>query len=462
VRGLTALALATCLPVSAALAQAPVAAPPQPAAPPGAPARPPQYVSPEVAADGKITFRIHAPQAQKVRVSAGDIQGLTPDAFQMTKGENGIWDVTVSASEPGSYRYNFNVDGVATIDPRNPATSESNNNTWSVVHVPGSDLWDTKDVPHGAVAEVTYKSNSLGQFRRMHVYTPPGYENGTAKYPVFYLLHGAGDCDDSWTSVGRANFILDNLIAAKKAVPMIVVMPAGHVRGATGSAVGGTATQQFVDDFTKDVKPYVESHYRVLQARANTAIAGLSMGGNQTLNVAFPNLEQYAYVGVYSSGLIGAFLGVQMRPPSAPAPAATPSAAPAAPAGPPPRMGPTSDEWEKLHAAKLADPALKKGLLLWFATGKDDFLLTTTQATVDFFKKHGFAPVFVESAGGHTWVNWRHYLADFAPMLFQGASHGAEQPPHPGRVGHRERLRAAPCGPPRPCGADSGSAAPQP
>jgi enterochelin esterase family protein len=230
--------------------------------------------------------------------------------------------------------------------------------------------------------------------------------------------------------VGRANFILDNLIAAKRAMPMIVVMPAGHVRGTAGSAVGASATQQFVDDLTKDVKPYIESHYRVRKGRANTAIAGLSMGGNQTLNVAFPNLEQFAYVGVYSSGLIGAFPGVVMRPPTAPAPAATPApaAAPAAPAGPPPRMGPTSEEWEKLHAAKLADPALKKGLLLWFATGKDDFLLTTTQATVEFFKKHGFAPVYLETAGGHTWINWRHYLADFAPLLFQSTAASPSKP----------------------------------
>ena len=120
------------------------------------------------------------------------------------------------------------MDGVSVIDPRNPSTSESNSNTWSLVYVPGSDFMDTKDVPHGAVAEVTYYSKSLQRFRRMHVYTPPGYESGEGKYPVFYLLHGAFDCDDSWTSVGRAGFILDNLIAAGKAKPMVVVMPAGH------------------------------------------------------------------------------------------------------------------------------------------------------------------------------------------------------------------------------------------
>ena len=384
---------------------------PQAQAPAPATQRPPQYVSPEVAADGRITFRIFAPRAEAVRVAAGDIQGLAPDALRMTKAESGIWEVTVSASEPGAYRYNFNVDGVATIDPRNPATSESNQNTWSVVYVPGSDLWDTKDVPHGAVASVTYKSTALGQFRRMHVYTPPGYETGTASYPVFYLLHGAGDCDESWTSVGRANFILDNLIAAKKAVPMIVVMPAGHVRTMNPGEGFASVTQDFANDFMKDVKPYIESHYRVRKGRTNTAIAGLSMGGHQALNVAIPHLEQFAYVGVYSSGLLGAFPELAIRPPGAPA----------APAAPAPRMGPTAAEWERTHAAKLADASLRKGLYFWFATGKDDFLLTTTQATVALFGKHGFTPEFALTDGGHTWVNWRRYLSEFAPRLFTAA-----------------------------------------
>src|SRR5262249_5953293 len=130
--------------------------------------------------------------------------------------------------DPGAYRYLFNVDGVLTADPRNQAASQSNGNVWSVLVVPGSDFMDAADVPHGAVARVYYRSAALGKDRRMTVYTPPGYESGTDKYPVFYLLHGAGDSDDSWTSVGRANFILDNLIAAGKAKPMVVVMPNGH------------------------------------------------------------------------------------------------------------------------------------------------------------------------------------------------------------------------------------------
>jgi enterochelin esterase-like enzyme len=433
-----ALTIAVGVAASPVFAQDPprAATPAPQAAMPGRGQMPPQYVSPEVAADGSITFRLHAPKAEAVRLVASDIQGLAPNATRMTKADNGVWSVTVKASEPGAYRYNFGVDGVSVIDPRNPATSESNTNTWSVAYVPGAESWDAGDVAHGAVAKVYYKSTSLGQLRRMHVYTPPGYENGTAAYPVFYLLHGAGDCDESWTSVGRANFILDTLIAARKAKPMIVVMPAGHVKGSTANAIGAAATQAFVDDFMRDIKPYVESHYRVLKGRANTAIAGLSMGGGQTLNVAFPNLEQFAYIGVYSSGLIGAFPDLNVRRGATPTPAAVPpmpaAAAPAAPAAPPRGVqGPTADEWEKLYAAKLNDPALKKGLLLWFGTGKDDFLLSTTQASVDFFKKLGFAPVFRQTDGGHTWVNWRHYLTEFAPQLFQAAAIPARKAPTP-------------------------------
>ncbi len=164
----------------------------------------------------------------------------------------------------------------------------------------------------------------------MHIYTPPGYERNNDKYPVFYLLHGAGDSDDSWTSVGRAAFILDNLIAAKKAKPMIIVMPAGHTRrgAAAGGAIGRTATDEFVKDFTADVMPYVEKNYRVLTDRNNTAIAGLSMGGNHALQVGIPHLNRFAYIGVYSSGLLGAFPGLGggrrgAAPPAAPSAACT-------------------------------------------------------------------------------------------------------------------------------------------
>ncbi|MBZ5581068.1 MAG: hypothetical protein LAQ30_02480, partial [Acidobacteriia bacterium] len=404
-----AVLLAAFLFVAGAAAQAP-----PPAAQPGRGGRGmgPQVTSPEVLPDRKIVFRIIAPNAQNVRVTGGDIPALAgggrgaaapsgPPPGQMTKGENGVWEVTLGPINPGAYRYNFNVDGVTVIDPRNSSISESNTNVWSLVVVPGSDLFDTKQVPHGAVALVTYWSTALNRFRRMHVYTPPGYELNQQKYPVFYLLHGAGDNDNAWSTVGRAGFILDNLIAAKKAKPMIVAMPAGHT---SPQGFGGRGSNtEFYDDFTKDVMPYVDSHYRVQTGRPTRAIAGLSMGGSQTMDVAFRNLGKFAYVGVFSSG---ASLGGGGRRGAAPA-----TATPATP--PPP-------DWESTHKADLENPALKKGTkLIWLSTGVDDGLITSSRATVDLLKKHGFEPVFKESPGAHTWINWRNYLTEFAPQLFQ-------------------------------------------
>jgi len=373
--------------------------PAPPAAAPAKPAPPPAVVSPEVTPDRKITFRLHAPDASSVSLRAGDLQGLPRGGPAFTKNDKGIWEATVGPVVPGAYRYTFAVAGVPVMDPRNPDVSLSNGNAWSIVYVPGSDFQDAAKVPHGAVAAVNYMSTALGRHRRMHVYTPPGYElGGKEKYPVFYLLHGAGDCDESWTSVGRAGFILDNLIAAKKAKPMIVVMPAGHTSTA-GFRPQAAGRDEFAEDFVKDIVPYVEKNYRVLPGRANRAIAGLSMGGNQTLGVSMSHLDQYAYIGVFSSGVF------RMGP--------RPAGAAAAPApGPAP-------EWVAERKQMLENPALKKGLkLLWFKTGVDDFLMPSTKATVDFFKQQGFSPVFQESAGGHTWLNWRDYLNEFAPQLF--------------------------------------------
>jgi enterochelin esterase-like enzyme len=366
------------------------------------PGRGPVVVSPDVKADRQVTFRLLAPNAEAVRLAGGDMPGMGPGKA-MTKGDNGVWELTVGPLEPGAYRYNFNVGGVTVIDPRNAAISESNTNVWSLVVVPGSNVMDTRDVPHGAVAAVTYHSKALGRARRMHIYTPPGYESGKLKYPVFYLLHGAGDCDEAWSSVGRAGFILDNLIASGQAKPMVVVMPAGHTSPA-GFRVP-SPDDEFFRDFTGDVMPYVESRYRIVPKREMRAIAGLSMGGHQTLNVAFAHLDKFAYVGVYSSGLIGAF----PSPPRA-----------GAPAGPALPAGMTAAEWETKNAATLDNAALKKGLrLLWLGIGKDDFLLATHKSTVEVLQKHGFAPVVRETEGGHTWLNWRAYLAEFAPKLFQ-------------------------------------------
>ena len=393
--------------VAATMQQAPAPAP-APATPApggrGGQATTPQFTSPEVSADKRITFRVYAPDAATVALRGGDIPAPARANTEFTKGANGVWELTTGPVEPGAYRYVYVVNGVGVIDPRNTAISESNTTTWSVATVPGSDLMDTKAVPHGAVSTVYYDSTALGRTRRMHIYTPPGYESGKGSYPVFYLLHGAGDSDDSWTSVGRANFILDNLIASNKAKPMIVVMTAGHTNAGGGgrgaAAAGGPPPRdEFLEDFTKDVMPYVEKHYRVIADRSHRAIAGLSMGGSQTLNISVPNLEKFGYIGVYSSGLLGGGRG-----------------AAAASGTPPPPFGTT---FEQQNGAALDNAAAKKGLkLFWFATGVDDGLMPTTKNTVELFKKHGFSPVMKESPGGHTWLNWRSYLIEFAPQLF--------------------------------------------
>jgi enterochelin esterase family protein len=271
-------------------------------------------------------------------------------------------------------------------------------------------------VPHGAVASVYYYSSVLKTTRRMHVYTPPGYETGSQKYPVFYLLHGAGDTDDAWTSVGRAGFIFDNLIATKKVKPMIVVMPAGHQPGVPGfgappAAGPGVANQPpavnpFTDEFVTDIMPNAEKNYRIIPDRQHRAIAGLSMGGSQTLDIAFTHLDKFAYIGVYSSG---ATLGGGGRR----------GATPAAPGATAPPQQPRPD-WEATHKADLDNAGLKKGTrLVWLSTGVDDGLMPNTKSTVDLLKKHGFEPVFKESPGAHTWINWRNYLNEFAPQLFQ-------------------------------------------
>jgi enterochelin esterase-like enzyme len=356
----------------------------------------PRVTSPEVATDRQVTFRILAAKAEAVRLSGGDIPGVGQGA-EMKKDPNGVWEVKLGPLEPGAYRYNFGVDGVSVIDPRNPATSESNTNVWSLVVVPGSDFMDTRDVPHGAVAEVTYFSKSLKRFRRMHVYTPPSYESGQGKYPIFYLLHGASDSDNSWASVGRAGFILDNLIAAGKAKPMVVVMPAGHTgpfafrpRGESGQP----RVDEFAQDFQNDIMPYVESHYRVYSDPQNRAIAGLSMGGGQTLTIAFANPARFAYIGVYSSGIFGIAGGFGNNP-----------------------SGPS---WEEQHKDVLDNAEFKKGIkLIWCATGKDDFLVATSRASVEMLKKHGFDVTYKETDGAHTWLNWRNYLIEFAPQLFK-------------------------------------------
>src|SRR5690242_11103033 len=314
--------------------------------------RAPVVVSPDVLPDRHVTVRLYAPQAQDVRVS---LDG----GVKLTKGDNDVWEATVGPLDPGAYRYSFTVDGASVTDPRNIEMERMQVVTRSILYVPGAGIMDTRAVPHGAVAVVTYYSNVLQKFRRFHVYTPPGYEANQQKYPVLYLLHGANESDDSWSTVGRGNFILDNLIADGKAVPMIVVMPNGHI-DQTPPNTGAPASQRvqfatFPNEFVRDIMPYVESHYRTIPDRPHRAIAGLSMGGAQTLNIAFANLNWFSAIGVFSSGILGGNVA----------------------------------DWEKIHLAALDDPKLKKGLkMIWFSTGSEDSLITVSKASVEMLNKH--------------------------------------------------------------------------
>jgi len=354
---------------------------------------PPRVVSPEIAADGKVTFRIRAAEARAVALTSGGDLPQIPfqQTLPLSKGADGVWSLTIGPVAPGAYRYAFVVDGVTTVDPAQPHTSESNDNTWSLFGMAGAKFMDTLDVPHGTVAEVRYFSAELGKWRRMHVYTPPAYGLAQSRYPVLYLLHGAFDSDDSWSTVGRAADIIDNLIAEGKAAPMIVAMPAGHQGPFTLSGGAGSLNLDgFVREFDRDIRPYVEKHYTTRTGPKSTAIAGLSMGGAQTLEIAVRHLKDFGYVGVFSSGVLAG------------------------------NGADAVDAWGTQHAAQLDDKSARASLaLLWLATGKDDFLLPTTNATVAMLEKHGLHAIFHGSDGGHVWSNWRDYLHEFAPQLFK-------------------------------------------
>jgi enterochelin esterase-like enzyme len=346
--------------------------------------------SPVVTDDGRVTFQLYAPRATEVTLRS---EGPAPFGNQkLAKSEAGVWSLSLPVASD-LYIYWFDVDGVPVVDPKNNRPRINNSTVRSLLEVPGPSaaFFAERDVPHGAVSMVHYQSKSLGLPRRMHVYTPPGYGTSAAagtRYPVFYLLHGAGDDDRSWLLAGKANFILDNLIAEGKAKPMIVVMPAGHTPRPGGLFGPAGAADPFVGDFLQDVMPYVERNYRTLPGRTNRAIAGLSMGGNHTLQIGLPNLDKFAWVGVFSSG----FLGGQNP----------------------------GETFVKNHPAVLPDAKINEKLkLFWLATGKEDFILPQTKATLALLDQHKVRYTYKETEGGHTWPNWRAYLQEFTPMLFR-------------------------------------------
>ncbi len=373
---------------------------------------PPAYVSPQVNPDRSVTLRLFAPEAKQV-VATGELDG-TP--HPLTRGADGVWSVTVGPFAPDIYTYAFGVDGVTALDPRNPNTKYGYGTFGpvSVVEVPGDapQFYDAQAVPHGEVRILPYTSHVMGVTRTVWIYTPPGYEQG-GNYPVLYLLHGAGDIESGWTMIGRANTILDNLIAAKQAKPMVVVMPLGHTiqsfwtgpakaapdpvtevfaKGASldeiiatmmsGDGKGGLGP--FGRDLVEDVMPIVEKGYKVSKKPDDRAIAGLSMGGGQSINLAFARPDLFRYVVLMSpaaSGRVGQYYG---------------------------------------NVLKNPDIVNKQFKLFWIGVGKDDTL--TGPGDRDFaaaLKTAGVTHTFVLSDGRHEWTVWRHYLHDVAPLLFR-------------------------------------------
>jgi len=365
--------------------------------------------SPEVLADGRITFRLLAPKAAEVQVRGNWERG---HLLAMTKDDSGLWSLTTPALEPELWAYTFSVDGVRTLDPSNYNVARDGVGFMNTVLVPGdaSAVFQPRPVSHGAMTTMWVPSTAMKTPRRMFVYTPPGYEGSTARYPVLYLLHGSGGDEDAWPTMGIANVILDNLIAEGKARPMIVVMPnaywneiasldlAGH-RTAPPPGVGsggGTGGGQFdanEKDIVDDLIPFVEEHYRTLAGRENRALAGLSMGASITVNVAVKRLDVFASIGVLSAGM---FRGTADVPGGA-------------------RL------LERISPGFLADPAAtnQKLRLLFFSCGTEDPRMPSLTQLQEELRSRKINFTFKSYAGEHEWKVWRHSLADMAPMLFR-------------------------------------------
>jgi enterochelin esterase-like enzyme len=349
--------------------------------------RAPQIRSAEVQADRTITFRLQAPKAVEVAVT-GD---FLPRPLPMQKDDKGLWTATTGPLDPAIYGYAFTIDGVRVADPGSGLLQAGVRGVSSLVEVPGPMpmFYDAKPgASHGAIHVQWYESKALGALRSFYTYTPPGYEKGKNKYPVLYLLHGSGDTDAGWVSIGRANIILDNLIAENKATPMVVVMPFGHAQPAVGfGAVPDESPDRslFTRDLLEEIMPRAEAEYRIDARPEKRAIAGLSMGGGQSLNIGLTHLDCFRWIGVFSAGT---------RSP---------------------------EEAEKTFADAFADPAAtnKKLKLFWIACGKADAGFASAQSLDEMLKRRGIDHVFTPSEGAHTWRNWRGYLNQMAQLLFR-------------------------------------------
>jgi enterochelin esterase-like enzyme len=356
--------------------------------PPSQPQAPEILPEPEVHSDHSVTFRFRDPNAKEVKL---DLEGAKP--VPMRKDDHGVWSVSAGPLTPDFYGYSFVADGVTLIDPSNSLMKPNLINTESQVHVPGppSLPWEVNSVSHGAVHHHFYKSGVVGDERDFYVYTPAGYDSRAAQtYPVLYLLHGFSDDASGWTAVGRANVILDNLIAQGKTKPMIVVMPLGYGAPEIVSyGFGAFAHSQLRDrNFNRfsqalltEVIPQVEATYQVTKDRTSRAIAGLSMGGSESLLTGLNALDKFGWIGAFSSGGLA----------------------------------------EDFNAAfpALDSKANQQLRLLWIACGTDDQLITLNGKFRAWLTSRGVQHTDVETSGGHTWMVWRRNLADFSTLLFR-------------------------------------------
>lgn len=338
--------------------------------------------SPEIAPDRTVTFRLRAPAASAVVLTGEFMKG--EKALQ--KGPDGVWSVAVGPLEPEIYNYNFSIDGVRTLDPGNANVKSGStpSTIQSILEVRGerAAFYDAQPVPHGEIHTHWYESKSLKTTRRLTVYTPPGYSRGV-QYPVLYLFHGANADETAWTRLGHVNLILDNLLAGQKTKPFVVVMPFGYGVAPGSNPIAGANVAAFSRDLLEDVIPFVESHYHVYADRDHRAIAGLSMGGGESLGIGLNHLELFSYVAGFSAAI---------RP----------------------------AEVQQTYGAFAGNPqaANQKLHLLWLGCGTDDSLFGANESFSKMLDEAKIKHTFHKSDGAHTWINWRRYLNEVAPLLF--------------------------------------------
>lgn len=337
--------------------------------------RPPSLSSPDVHKDRTITFRYYSPNAQKVYLDAEFLTAVMP----MIKDSAGVWSITVPPVQPDIYPYYFWIDSIQSADPNNTLIFANERFKRSLVEVPGDTplVHEMQNVPHGKISYRYYNSSALGSIRTLLVYTPPGYdENSNKKYPVLYLIHGGSDTEETWTKVGRANFIADNLIASGNAVPMIIVMPYGNV---WPKPMG-----DFTKDVVNDIIPFIESNYRVLTDSKNRAVAGFSVGGGQTLNIGFTNTEKFGYICSYAPYT-------------------------------------ATDEFKKNFTNWSPDASLINSRLKLFtiSVGTEDFLYESVKQNISMFQEKNIKLDTLIVPGGHTWMNCKLFLANTLQQLFR-------------------------------------------